>query len=444
MAAKIVTPIAAKIYVIGMGLEGPAGLSTKAVEAIGTAQALIGSERLLQPFPDHPNSQHLGDLSEAIARCKAFLADASPQSHLALLTSGDPLFFGLGRLLLEQLPAESLQFYPHLSSIQLAFSAIKQPWQEAVLVSVHGRSLDTLAANLRRCPQKIAILTDSLHSPSAIAQLLLGLALPIRYRCYVCENLGGASDSEAPERITVGWAEEFIAREFSLLTVVILIQAEDESPFKLIELPLLGLPDDAFATFSDRPSLMTKREVRIFALAELALGPHQVIWDIGAGTGSVSIEVARLQPTAKIFSVEKTAAGQGLIGQNRERFSTPNVQVIAGSAPDCLKNLPAPDRVFIGGSGRQLPEILAVCAERLKRNGRLVLAIATLENFAIAQAWFRQRSWSMQLMQAQFSRGVAIASPAISASSSQTRWAPLNPIQIITAQLPQPPTPAVL
>jgi precorrin-6Y C5,15-methyltransferase (decarboxylating) len=171
---------------------------------------------------------------------------------------------------------------------------------------------------------------------------------------------------------------------------------------------------------------MTKREVRLLVLGELALHPGQIIWDIGAGTGSVSIEIARLFPTSKVYAIEKTAAGSTLITQNCHRFGVENIISIHGTAPEVLQNLPSGDRVFIGGSGGNLTSILAACS-CLPPDGILVIALATLEHLSTALDWFKQQgNWQYQLLQVQLSRSVPIG--------QLTRFAPLNPVTIISAK----------
>ena len=180
-----------------------------------------------------------------------------------------------------------------------------------------------------------------------------------------------------------------------------------------------------FLSFSDRPGLMTKREVRILVLGELALKPGQIIWDIGAGTGSVSIEIARLFPSSKIYAIEKTAAGIALISQNCRRFQVENVISIHGTAPDILL-VPTPDRIFIGGSGGNLSEILDTYSCCLAPDGVLVLALATLEHLNTAITWLKKHpNWHHQLLQVQLSRSVPVG--------QLTRFAPLNPVTILTA-----------
>jgi len=427
------------IHIVGIGLDGKAGLPTVTQVLVEQAQLLVGSDRHLAYFPGHSAQRCvLGDLGQAIAQLQAFLSgepenqesqSQEPESTAIVLTSGDPLFFGLGRLLLDQLPLGRLTFHPHLSSVQLAFSRLKLSWQDAAVLSIHGRDMEPLVKKLLGCHPKIAVLTDPVNSPAAIARLILSLSLPVQYQCTVCENLGGQQ-----ERITPGLtAETLQTQSFASLSIVLLTPvfqtqesaAKDLDADRLETLPLLGVDDRQFATFRDRPGLITKREIRALALAELSLQPRQVVWDIGAGTGSVSVEIARLCPESQVYAIERTAAGVALIQQNRLRFNTLNVYAAVGKAPGALTGLPMPDRVFIGGNGGQLQATLSLCARELAEDGRIVMAIATLETLAEAQAWFKQAGWQLRLLQVQLAKGGAIA--------NLTRWTPMNPVTLLTA-----------
>lgn len=221
----------------------------------------------------------------------------------------------------------------------------------------------------------------------------LALDSPARYQFWVCENLG-----DRQEQINYFSAEavESLASlpedSFALLNVVILLQQLERSPtLELSTLPLVGLPDRILTSFADRPGLMTKREVRLIVLGELALQPNQVVWDIGAGTGSVAVEVARLCPTSQVYAIEKTAMGITLIEQNSQRLQLANVHPLYGTAPEILAKLPIPDRVFIGGSGGNLLAILEVCAQKMTDNGLIVMALATLEHLNLGLTWLRDR-----------------------------------------------------
>jgi len=411
------------IHVVGIGLDGAAGLSDAVRDLIAKADWLVGSDRHLGYFPKHPAARlRLGDLGTALAQLREALVQ-NPPPQIVILTSGDPLCFGLGRLLLTELPAEQITFHPHLSAVQLAFSRIKVPWQDAEILSAHGRSLQALIEALRRGADKIAVLTDSTNTPAAIARTVLSLDLPSCYRLWVCENLGGPR-----ERVTALPPKQVLDQEFAPLTVVVLLRSLASGP--PTQTPILGLPDQGFYSFSDRPGLMTKREVRVLALAELELHPNQVIWDLGAGTGSVAIEAARLVPTAKVYAVEKTAAGMALIHQNCQRFQVENLVAVHGSAPEALPQLPDPDRIFVGGSGGQLVAVLEAGTSRLRPGGILVMALATLEHFSSAIEWLQRHHYPWQVLQIQLARSVPVA--------ALTRLTPLNPVHLIKVQLPQP------
>jgi precorrin-6Y C5,15-methyltransferase (decarboxylating) len=403
-----------QIHVVGIGLDGAVGPTDAVREIVSKATLLIGSDRHLSYFPTHPAKRlTLGDFTQAIN-----LILTSVDECIVILVSGDPLFFGLGRLLLLKLPSENLTFHPHLCAVQLAFNSIKVPWQDACFVSVHGRSSDQLIQVLQQGKEKIAILTDGINTPKAIAQLYLALDLPTNYKFWVCENLGGDK-----EQVSCFWASELIERTFAPLNVVVLLRQETRD-LDITQLPHFGISDRHYLGFSDRPGLMTKREIRVLVLGELALQSQQVVWDIGAGTGSVSIEIARLCPNCQVYAIEKTAVGYGLITENCRRFQVDNVEAILGAAPDSLINLPNPDRVFIGGSGGNLAQILNQC-DRISPQGVIVLALATVEHLTMALSWLSDRQWNYGLLQVQLSRSVPVA--------HLTRFSPLNPITIITA-----------
>jgi len=408
------------IKVIGIGLDGLVGLGEQAREKIAQATILVGSKRHLSYVVQSTVPHLILDDFLAVTEKIATLLDEGEE--IAILVSGDPLFFGLGRLLLERFPSDQISFYPYLTSIQLAFSRIKQPWQDAQIISIHGRSFEPLITALQQGREKIAILTDPQNSPCAIAKLYLQLDLPIDYQFWVCANLGDP-DSERIWSFQKTEIDGLLESEFPSLSVLILLR--QERVIQGAKFPLFGLQDEVFHSFSDRPGLMTKREIRIQILGELELFPGQIIWDIGAGTGSVSLEIARLCPTSTVYAIEKTAIGITLIEQNLKTFSVTNVQTVYGSAPAILEGLPAPDRIFIGGSGGKLRDILSYSRKQLTPNGRIVLALATLEHLQEAVTWFKEQQWRYHLLQVQISRSVSFA--------ELTRFLPLNPITLVSA-----------
>ena len=413
------------IKVIGIGLDGRLGLSETIIDFIENATVLAGAKRHLSYFPEHQATQIiLKDLQQDL---DSIIECALAGEKVVVLASGDPLFFGLGRLLKTKIDPEKLSFYPHLSSIQLAFSKIKIPWQDARLISVHGRDCAELLKSWQQGASKIAVLTDRVNNPVAIAKQYLALKPTTLYDFFVCENLTLADATlhsfDAENIIELAKLAE---DTFNTLNILILLKKAEKTKLDLAQLPLLGLDDNSFLSFSDRPSLITKKEIRTLILGELALQPEQTIWDIGAGTGSISVEIARLVPSASICAVEKTAMGINLITKNCDRFGLKNIQPIPGSAPQSLRDLPMPNRIFIGGSGGNLSQILETCKKNIHPQGIIVLAFATIEHTTAAINWAKQNQWQYHALQVQISRALPVA--------NLTRFSPLNPVNIIRLQ----------
>ena len=410
------------INVIGVGLDGIESLTSKSLNKIENSSILVGSDRILNYFPKYEGKKViLGNLTQGIEKVKTYYNQGE---RIVILATGDPLFFGIGRLLLQHFSSENLEFFPHLSSIQLAFNKIKIPWHDANILSIHGRSLDGLIPLLKKGVNKIFILTDSINNPQAIASLYLSLNLTINYSFYICENLGSNE-----ENISIFSKEEInklisLNTNFSALNVVILIKEnEKETQLNLEDLPLIGIPDQYFLSFQDRPGLLTKKEVRLNILGLLYLQPSQIVWDIGAGTGSISIEIARLCPNSNIYAIEKTAIGISLIEKNSQRFHLSNVITVNGEAPFILEKLPLPDRIFIGGSGGNLLEILEFSTAKLTVNGIILLAFTTLEHFYQTITWLKEHKINYNVTHLQISRSVDI--------NHLTRLSPLNPVSLI-------------
>ena len=206
-------------------------------------------------------------------------------------------------------------------------------------------------------------------------------------------------------------------------------QSPPTEALDLGKLPLLGIPDAAFIGCGDRSGLTVEREVRVLVLAQLALQAEQVVWDVGAGNGSVSIEIARLFPQSEVYAIEQTVSGTSAIELNCRRFELQNVFSIHGTAPEILHRLRPPHRILIGGSGGGLTKILGVCALRLLAGGSIVLALDVFEDIATVLSWIgdrvrREPHWSYRIVQVQLSRSVS--------GGSLTRFDALNPISIVT------------
>ncbi|KIH76336.1 precorrin-6Y C5,15-methyltransferase (decarboxylating) [Geoalkalibacter ferrihydriticus] len=377
-----------KIYVIGAGVEGHEGFGSRSLDLIAQAAVLIGGERQLALFPEHPGRK------VAIGNNLAEVVDllTKTQEPTVVLTSGDPLFFSIGRYLLRNLPSADLEFLPNVSSVQYAFAKIKEPWDDAVFISAHGRGLkkavDRIVAN-----DKAAVLTDEINTPKAIAEELTARGRD-GYAAYLCEELGTTR-----ERILATDVKGLLEIEAAPLNVLILIKEYDAEGDSYI--PTLGIPDEAFAAVK---KLITKEEVRVIALAKLQLRHDMTLWDIGAGSGSVSIEADHLLPNGRIFAIERNAQCLQFIRENLRKFNARNVSLVEGMAPDCLETLPDPDRVFIGGSGGNLWSILQAVDGRLPADGRIVLNAITLDTLTSATEFFDNAGYEVEVTAVNISR----------------------------------------
>ena len=369
-----------KIHVIGVGIEGQEGFSPRVRDLIAQAQILLGGTRQLDLFPDFPGEKV--EIGSNLAEVVDILSKT--ESRAVVLASGDPLFFGIGRYLLRNLPEEELEFVPNVSSVQYAFAKIKEPWDDAVFISAHGRGLkravDRIVAN-----DKAAVLTDEVNTPAAIAAELIRRGRD-GYTAWLCENLGTEE-----ERITNTDVKNLLDTEAAPLNVLILIK-EYEAVGEYV--PILGIPDDEFATVK---KLITKEEVRVITLAKLKLRHDMILWDIGAGSGSVAIEADHLLPNGRVFAVERSPQCHDFIRENLNRFHARNVTLVEGDAPDCLEPLPDPDRVFIGGSGGNLWEILETVDGRLPAEGRVVINAVTLDTLTAATEFFENAGYQVEV-----------------------------------------------
>ncbi|MGD1896109.1 MAG: precorrin-6y C5,15-methyltransferase (decarboxylating) subunit CbiE [Phormidesmis sp.] len=423
------------IHVVGVGLSGASSLAAEAMAVVQSATLLMGARRHLACMAEVVEAEsaetwELGDFSQVFQALRSHLKQF-PQTRTVILATGDPLFFGLGRLLLASFPADQLIFYPQVSAIQLAFSRLKIPWQDATLVSVHGRGEALLSQALKRGDPKIAVLTDSVLTPKAISALISALELPLAYQLWACENLGGSGERIRQYDATYVPGSE----EFAPLNVVVLVRQPERRAEGLATVeaptaeqhPLIGLPDSVFKGYADRPMLITKREIRLLILGAIAPLDNQVIWDIGAGTGSVSVELSRLCPTARIYAIEKTEMGVALKAVDAKRFAIAPITIIQGKAPAAFSALPSPNRVFIGGSSGQLVKILDYLHQNCGPD-RIVLALATLEHLSAVTVWINQHAiqecWQYQLTQVNIARSVPVG--------PLTRLSPLNPVTILT------------
>jgi len=424
------------LVVIGTDAGGLAGLAPSRLEPLRGAQLLVAPTRLLaEVAPWWRAEQAAGRIAEA-SSCPELLSSDRPEQIVGpvgealaagrpavLLASGDPLWFGIGRVLLQHFAPGQLRFYPAPSSLQLAFAHLGRPWQDASWVSLHGRDPEPLGAALQKRPAALAVLTDpGRGGADEVRRMLRASGLEAAYGFWLCERLGHPQervqrlDSAAP-----------IPADLDPLHLVVLL-AEPPAPLPPESLPLFGLDDGLYLQHDDRPGLMTKREVRIQVLAELALPAAGVFWDIGAGVGSIGLEALRLRPALQLFALESRGGSAGLIAANAERLGVHPAAIAEGRAPQALASLPDPDRVVIGGGGKDRVAILQMVLQRLRPAGVVVIPLATIEALAELRPLLEQAGLAVRVGQLQAWRGAALA--------DGTRLAPLNPVVLLRGESP--------
>ena len=401
------------VQVVGLGMS-PADLTSKAREIIREAQVLVGGRRLLDYFPEHQGMKiPLGKDPEGTLRQLPGLAEAK---RVVVLASGDPNFYGIGPLVVKVLGPEQVVIHPNLTAVQAACARLQMPWQDATVISLHGRSWEPLDAALGQ-PGPLLIYTDPVHTPGEIARYLLDRGLT-KSRLCVAENLG-----QDTERVTWMSLPETLGQEFSALNLVVVLPEPGEAVAPGPQFHL-GLPEEVLV---HQAGLITKSEVRAVVLAKLQLLHGQVLWDVGAGCGSVGLEASLLNPDGKTFAVERHPERAAQIATNRDKFGVHNLEVVCALAPVCLASLPDPQRVFVGGGGPEVGAIVREALRRLTPGGRVVVTAALLETLETARNVLADAGWEVEVIQLQVSRTHPLA--------GGTALQALNPVWIITGYL---------
>ena len=417
------------IDVIGTDAGAPASLPAPQQTLLRAATVIAAPQRLQAALQDW-----LGDAKPELlssddprALVDSMQSRAADQA-VVVLASGDPLWFGLGRILCDRIGAERLRFHPAPTSLQLAFSRIGRPWQDADWVSLHGRDPEILASTLQKRPAALAVLTDpNQGGAGTVQQMLRSSGLEASTDLWLCENLG--HPDERVQLIAPGTA---LPTDLQPLLIALLIAREPAAPDPH-QLPLFGLDDGLYLQHSDHPGLMTKREVRIQLLAELALPPQGVLWDLGAGTGSVGLEALRLRPGLQLLAVERRAGGAQLIQRNAQRLGVSPAAVLEADATTVLNGglpsqLSQPDRVLLGGGGAQRERLLQEVLTRLRCGGVVVIPLASIEALASVRPLLENAGLAVRVQQLQAWRGQPLG--------DGTRLAPMNPTLIVTGTKP--------
>ncbi len=399
------------IQVIGLGLGPHHHLTQELVSDIENAHLLVGGERQLSLFP-HASGKKQELLTPSLSEVIDMLEQEDRQGNrVVVLADGDPLTFGIGTTLVQRLGSSRVRIHPGLSTPQAAAARLGKSMKNVHLVSLHGRNhWPALFASLTHHPLT-GVFTDAAHSPDCIARACMRRGLT-QCRFHVFEHLEGLD--EQVQTLTLKEASE---TTFGSLSFVI-IEQMDFCP------PCLGNADE---TFVHERGLITKLPVRAAGLACLNLCEDHILWDLGAGCGSVSIESAALIRTGQVLAVEAKAHRVDMIQQNIQQFRAWLVEPVHGLMPDVLKNLPEPDRIFMGGGARE-PDVLMTAMNRLKPGGKLVIHIILLETLETVRAVLARKNWPLSIMQT----GGSLSDPVAGA----TRLKPFNPVFIIQAHKP--------
>lgn len=350
------------LRIVGIGEDGLDGLSPTARELVDTAEILIGGARHLDMVPEDGRTRiawpsPLKLLVEKIEEMRG--------RPVAVLATGDPMHYGIGSTLARRIPVDEMVIHPGTSAFSLAAARLGWPLSEVRTLTLHGRPLSLLGAALQP-GARLMMLSDSGETPGQVAAYLTGAGFGSSAMT-VFEHMNGPKEARLD-----GTAEDWPHAPGADFNTIAIRLGHPDRPVALGPTP--GLDDDLYGSDGQ----LTKREVRAVTLAALRPGPGQLLWDVGAGAGSIAIEWMRSDPLARAIAIEHRADRTATIRSNAERLGTPFLKIVEGTAPDALSGLEAPDAIFIGG-GISNDGVLEACWSALTPGGRLVANTVTLE-----------------------------------------------------------------
>ena len=421
-----------QIHVIGIDTSSVESFFEAKKKPIFKAERITGPQRILDSFKTWLKDKNIKNhkfefiptdkLDDFIDLLK------KDKKKTIVFSGGDPLWFGIGRLLIQNFPLSKLYFEPAATSFQLAFSRLGKPWQNTQWISLHGREPLTFEKTIKKLPSSLVVLTDSNRGGAKeVYQLLHSLGLEGKYDFWTFERLGYQNE----RIIKINSIGDFPI-DLDPLHLVILFERE-EPLTSSEELPLFGINDSVFLQNPDCPGLMTKKEIRVQILSELKLPKQGVIWDIGSGVGSIGLEALRISPSLKLVSVDKRIGSKNIIKENARRLGVNPSLIIENEALNIFKenkithDLLHPDRVIIGGGGSKLDLIIEEVFKLINSSCIIVIPLISLKSISKLESILRPKVHKLSISQHQSYRGVSIG--------EDIRLSPLNPVFILKGEI---------
>ena len=421
-----------QIHVIGIDTSSVESFFEAKKKPIFEAEIITGPQRILDSFKTWLKDKNIKNHKfEFIATDK--LNDfidllKKGKKKTIVFSGGDPLWFGIGRLLIQNFPLSKLYFEPAATSFQLAFSRLGKPWQNTKWISLHGRDPLQFEKAIKKLPSSLVVLTDSNRGGAKeVYQLLDSLELQKKYEFWTFERLGYHN-----ERILKISSINDFPMDLDPLHLVILFKKE-EPLIHSKDLPLFGIVDSVFLQNADCPGLMTKKEVRVQILAELNLPKQGIIWDIGSGVGSIGLEALRISPNLKLVSIDKRVGSKNIIEENARRLGVKPSLIIEDEALNIFKqhkitpSLSSPERVIIGGGGSNSHLILEEVLKLINSTCIIIIPLISLKSISKLESILKPKVHKLSISQHQSYRGVNIG--------EDIRLSPLNPVFILKGEI---------
>ena len=421
-----------QIHVIGIDTSSVESFFEAKKKPIFKAERITGPQRILDSF-----KTWLKDKNIKNNKFEFFATDKlndfidllkKDKKKTIVFSGGDPLWFGIGRLLIQNFPLSKLYFEPAATSFQLAFSRLGKPWQNTKWISLHGRDPLQFEKAIKKLPSSLVVLTDSNRGGAKeVYQLLDSLELQKKYEFWTFERLGYHN-----ERILKISSINDFPMDLDPLHLVILFKKE-EPLIQSKDLPLFGIVDSVFLQNADCPGLMTKKEVRVQILAELNLPKQGIIWDIGSGVGSIGLEALRISPNLKLVSIDKRVGSKNIIEENARRLGVKPSLIIEDEALNIFKqhkitpSLSSPERVIIGGGGSNSHLILEEVLKLINSTCIIIIPLISLKSISKLESILKPKAHKLSISQHQSYRGVSIG--------EDIRLSPLNPVFILKGEI---------